>query len=84
MEGPQKAEETALRDFKRGKQADLRAELWWEKERVRSKVTPRKVGVALKERELPRSERAGRKEASRVSVLKKLTSHLAGLRGSCQ
>ena len=83
MEGPHEAEETALSAFKRGYRDDLRVELWEKKESVRSKVTPRKVGEALKDKGLPNSEREGRKEASRVLVLKKETSHLAGFRGSC-
>ena len=44
---------------------------WAEKDRVRSSVTPRKVGVGLKVRaELPR-KREGRRWACRGSIVKR-------------
>ena len=51
-----------------------------EKERVRSKVTPRKVGVGLKRRQELSRRRLGWRLAWWGSTEKKETSHLIGLR----
>ena len=55
-----------------------------EKERVRSKVTPRKVGVGLKRRGEPSRRRLGWRLAWWGSTEKKEASHLLGLRGRHQ
>ena len=55
-----------------------------EKEKVRSKVTPRKVGVGLKRRREPRRRRLGWKLAWWGSTEKKEALHLLGLRGRNQ
>ena len=55
-----------------------------EKERVRSKVTPRKVGVGLKQRREPSRRRLGWRSAWWGSTEKKDASHLLGLRGRHQ
>ena len=54
-----------------------------EKERVRSKVTPRKVGVGLKRKREPSRRRIGWRLAWWEST-EKGTSHLLGLRGRHQ
>ena len=55
-----------------------------EKERVRLKVTPRKVGVGLKWRRELNKTSLGRRSAWMESNEKKKTSHLLGLRGRHQ
>ena len=55
-----------------------------EKERVRLKVTPRKVGVGLKRRQEPSKSRIGWRLAWWGSTEKKEASHLLGLRGRYQ
>ena len=50
MEGPQEAADIHLRALSLGQNLALRRETCLEKEMVRSKVTPRKVGVGLKRR----------------------------------
>ena len=55
-----------------------------EKERVRSKVTPRKVGVGLKRRWEPSKCRLGWRLACGGFTKNKDTSHLLGLRGRHQ
>ena len=55
-----------------------------EKERVRSKVTPRKVGVELKRRREPSRRRLGWRLAWWGSTHKKKALHLLGLRGRHQ
>ena len=55
-----------------------------EKERVRSKVTPRKVGVGLKRRREPSRRRLGWRLAWWGSTEKKGASHLLGLIGRHQ
>ena len=54
------------------------------KERVRSKVTPRKVGVGVKRRREPSRRRLGWRLAWWGSTEKKEASHLLGLRGKHQ
>ena len=58
-EGPQEREETDLRARRRGIQERRTREVWGLKERVRSKVTPRKVGVGSKVRGEPERWREG-------------------------
>ena len=55
-----------------------------EKERVRSKVTPRKVGLGLKRRREPSIKRLGWRLAWLGSTEKKEASHLLGFRGRHQ
>ena len=55
-----------------------------EKERVRSKVTPRKVGVGLKRRRVLSKRRLGWRLAWWGSTEKNEASHLLGLRGRHQ
>ena len=55
-----------------------------EKERVQSKVTPRKVGVGLKQRQQSNRRRLGWSLAWWGSIEKKEASHLFGLRGRHQ
>ena len=55
-----------------------------EKERVWSKVTPRKVGVGLKRRREPSRRRLGWRLAWWGLTEKKEASHLLGLRGRHQ
>ena len=55
-----------------------------EKERVRSKVIPRKVGVGLKRRREPSRRRLGWRLAWWGSTEKKEASHFLGLRGRHQ
>ena len=50
MWGPHEEAEIQRKALKRGKTLAFREETCLEKERVRSKVTPRKVGVGLKRR----------------------------------
>ena len=54
LEGPQEEAEIQRKALRRGKNLAFSEDTCLEKERVRSKVTPRKVGVGLKRRlELP-------------------------------
>ena len=55
-----------------------------EKERVRLKVTPRKVGVGLKRKREPSRRRWGWRLAWSGSTQKKEASHFLGLRGKHQ
>ena len=55
---------------------------WVPKDRVRSKVTPRNLGVGLNKRGMPRRFSRGWKVAWWGSVEKKEDSHCFGLRGS--
>ena len=55
-------------------------EICFEKERVRSKLTPRKVGVRLKRRREPSKIRMGWRLSWWRSTEKKEASHLIGLR----
>ena len=55
-----------------------------EKERVRSKVTPRKVGVGLKQKREPSERRLGWRLSWWGSTEKKEASHLLKLRGRHQ
>ena len=70
--------------LRRGKNLAFSEDTCLEKERVRSKVTPRKVGVGLKRRQEPSRRRLGWKLAWWGSTEKKEASHLFGLRGNHQ
>ena len=50
LEGPHEEAEIQRKALRRGKNLALSEDTCLEKERVRSKVTPRKVGVGLKRR----------------------------------
>ena len=70
--------------LRRGKNLAFSKDTCLEKERVRSKVTPRKVGVGLKQRQEPSRRRLGWRLAWWESTEKKETSHLLRLRGRHQ
>ena len=70
--------------FRRGKNLAFSEDTCLEKKRVRSKVTPRKVGVGLKRRREPSRRRLGWRLAWWGSTRKKEASHLLGLRGRHQ
>ena len=70
--------------LRRGKNLVFSEDTCLVKERVRSKVTPRKVGVGLKRRREPSRRRLGWRLAWWGSTEKKEASHLLGLRGRYQ
>ena len=80
LEGPQEDEAIVRKALKRGKNFFRIVFAWAPKERVRSKVTPKKVGVGLNLRGALRRESLGIKLAWYGSMLKKEDSHLEGLR----
>ena len=59
LEGPQEEAETQRKDLRRGNNLAFSEDTCLEKKRVRSKVTPRKVGVGLKRRREPSKRRLG-------------------------
>ena len=61
LEGPHEQAEIQRKTLGRGKNLAFSEETCLEKERVRSKVTPRKVGVRLKRRLEPSKRRLGRR-----------------------
>ena len=78
LEGPHEEAEIQRTALRRGKNLAFSEDACLEKERVRSKVTPRKVGVGLKRRREPirRFDRAavkcnGRREALLSDVARK-------------
>ena len=80
LEGPHDEAETQRKALRRGK--NFSKDTCLEKERVRSKVTPRKVGVRLKRRRELSRRRLGWRFAWWGSTEKKKdASHLLGLRG---
>ena len=91
LEGPHDEAEIQRKTLRRGKNLALRRgknlafseDTCLEKERVRSKVTPRKVGVGLKRRQEPSRRRLGWRLAWWGSTEKE-ASHLLGLRGRHQ
>ena len=83
LEGPHEEAEIQRKALGRGKNLAISKDTCLEKEQVRSKVTPRKVGVGLKQRREPSKRRLGWRLAWRESTEKK-TSHLLGLRGRHQ
>ena len=83
LEGPHEEAEIQRKALRRGKNLAFSEDTCLEKERVRSKVTPRKVGVGLKRRQ-ELSRRWGWRLAWWGSTEKKEASHLLGLRGRHQ
>ena len=81
LEGPHDEEEIQRKALRRGKNLAFSEDTCLKKERVRSKVTPRKVGVGLKRRREPSRRRLGWRLAWWGSTEKKEVSHLLGLRG---
>ena len=80
LEGPHEEAQIQRKALRRGKNLAFSEETGLEKERVQSKVTPRKVGVELKwRRELSR-----RRLAWWGSTENKEASHLLGFRGRHQ
>ena len=80
LEGPHEEAEIQRKALRRGKNLAFSEDTCLVKERVRSKVTPRKVGVGLKRRRKPNRRRL----AWWGSTEKKEVSHLLGLRGRHQ
>ena len=81
LEVPQKEAEIQRKALRRGKNLAFSEDTCLEKEKVLSKVTPRKVGVGLKRRREPSRRRLGWRLAWWESTEKKQASHLLGLRG---
>ena len=84
LEGPHEEAEIQRRALRRGKNLAFNEDTCLEKERVRSKVTPRKVAVGLKRRREPSKRRLGWRLAWWGSTEKKEASHFLGLRGRHQ
>ena len=80
LEEPHEEAEIQPKALRRGKNLAFSEDTCLEKERVRLKVTPRKVGVGLKWRREP----SRRRLAWWGSTEKKEASHLLGLRGRHQ
>ena len=80
LEGPHEEAEIQRKALRRGKNLAFSEDTCLEKERVRFKVTPRKVGVGLKRRWEPSKRRLGWRLASKGSTEKKEESHWPGLR----
>ena len=76
--------EIQLKALRRGKNLAFSEYTCLEKQRVRSKVTPRKVGVGLKRRRELNKRRLSWRWAWWRSIEKKEVSHLLGLRGRHQ
>ena len=81
LEGPYEEAEIQHNALRRGKNLAFSEDTCLEKERVRSKVTPRKVGVELKRRRELTRRRLGWRLAWWGFTEKKEASHLLGLRG---
>ena len=84
LEGPHDEAEIQLKALRRGKNLAFSKDACLEKERVRSKVTPRKVGMGLKWRRELSKRRLGWRLAWSGSTEEKETLHLLGLRGRHQ
>ena len=84
LEGPREEAEIQRKALRRGKNLAFSEDTCLEKERVRSKVTLRKVGVGLKRRREPSKRRLNWRLAWWGSTKKKKASHLLGLRGRHQ
>ena len=80
LEGPHEKAEMQRRVLRSEKNLVFSEDTSLEKQRMRSKVTPRKVGVGLKRRREPRKRRL----AWWGSTEKKDAKHLLGLRGRHQ
>ena len=61
LDGPHEEAEIQRKAMRRGKNLAFSEDTCLEKERVRSKVTPRKVGVGLKRRREPSRRKLGLK-----------------------
>ena len=81
LEGPHEEAEIQRKALRRGKNLAFSEDTCLEKERVRSKVTPRKVGVGLKRRRKLNKKSRGRMLDWWGSPEKKEASRLLGLRG---
>ena len=81
LEGPQEEAEIQRKALRRVKNLAFSEDTCLVKERVRSKATPRKVGVGLKQRRETSRRRLGWRLAWWGSTEKKEASHLLGLRG---
>ena len=75
LEGPYEEAEIQRKALRRGKNLAFSKDTCLEKERVWSKMTPRKVGVGLKQRQEPSRRRLGRSLAWWGSTEKKEASH---------
>ena len=84
LEGPHEEAEIQRKALRRGKNLAFSEDTCLEKKKVRSKVTPRKVGVGLKRRWEPSKKRLDWRLAWWGSTEKKEASHLLGLRGRHQ
>ena len=84
LEEPHEEAEIQREALRRGKNWAFSEDTCLEKERVRSKVTPRKVEVGLKRRREPSMRRVGWRLDWWGSTEKKEASHLLGLRGRHQ
>ena len=84
LEGPHEEAEIQHKALRRGKNLAFSEDTCLEKERVRSKVTPRKVGVGLKRRREPSRKRLGWRLAWWGSTEKNEASHFFGLKGRHQ
>ena len=84
LEGPHEEAQIQCKALRRRKNLAVSKETCLEKERVRSKVTPRKAGVGLKRRRELSKRRLGLRLAWWGSNKKKEASHLLGLRGRHQ
>ena len=84
LEGPHEEAEIQGEALRREKNLAFSEDTCLEKERVQSKVTPRKVGVGLKQRRELSRRRLGWRLAWWGSIEKKEASHLLGLRGRHQ
>ena len=80
LEGPNEEAEIQRKVLRRGKNLAFSEDTCLEKERVRLKVTSRKVGVGLKRRREPSRRRLGWRLAWWGSTEKNEASHLLGLR----
>ena len=79
LDGPHDEAQIQHKALRRGKNLDFSKDTCLEKERVRSKVTPRKVGVGLKRRWEPSKRRLGCRLTWWESIEKKDASRLLGL-----
>ena len=84
LDGSHEEAEIQRMALRRGKNFAFIEDTCLEKERVRSKVTPRKGGVGLKWRRKPSKRNLGWKLAWWGSTEKKVALHLLGLRGRHQ
>ena len=84
IDGPHEEAEIQRKALRHGKNLAFSEDTCLEKEKVRSKMTPRKVGVGLKRRREPSRKRLGWRLAWWGSTEKNKASHLLGLRGRHQ